>query len=233
LGVVNLGCEDRLTFVFCAVFSYEVVDAAAFERVYGPAGEWARFFRGGEGYLGTELLRSAGGYLVIDRWTSREAYAAFLASHRDEYARRSAETERLYAREERLGEFEGMPGPAYELRLLPGRFAVCRLAPDAPAPERFWSLTRTDEELSVICAEDAVPRGASAQRGWRALEVAGPLDFALTGVAAAITTRLALAGISLLPVATYDTDYFFVREATLDRAAAALEAAGHTVGTHS
>ena len=219
--------------IFCAVFSYEVADAAAFERVYGPDGEWARFFRGGAGYLGTELLRSAGGYLVIDRWASREAYAAFLASHRDDYARRSAEAEQLYVREERVGEFDGTPGPTCDLRLLPGRFAVCHLPPDARAPEKFWSLTRTDEELSVICTEDAVPHGASAQHGWRALEVAGPLDFALTGVAAALTTPLALAGISVLPVATYDTDYFFVREPTLDRAVAALEAAGHTVGTHS
>ena len=219
--------------MFCAVFSYEVAEPAAFEAVYGPEGEWARFFGGGAGYLGTELLRSADGYLVIDRWASREAYAAFLASHREEYARRSAEAERLYEREERLGSFDATPGPTCELQVLPGRFAICHLPPDAPLPERFWSLTRTDEELSVICTEDAVPHGASAQHGWRALEVAGPLDFTLTGVAAALTTPLARARISVLPVATYDTDYFFVREQTLDRAVAALEAAGHTVGTHS
>ncbi len=119
------------------------------------------------------------------------------------------------------------------LRVLPGVFAVCRLPPDAPTPADFWSVTRTEDELSVICVEDAVPDGAEVQRGWRGLQVAGPLDFALTGVAAALTTPLAAAEISVLPVATYDTDYLFVREEALARAVAALEAAGHTVGTDS
>ena len=120
--------------MFCAVFSYEVADAAAFERAYGPDGEWARFFRGAAGYLGTELLRSEGRHLVIDRWASREAHTEFLASHRDEYARRSAEAERLYVREERLGEFEGTPGPTCKLRLLPGRFTICTSRPTRPLP---------------------------------------------------------------------------------------------------
>ena len=63
--------------------------------------------------------------------------------------------------------------------------------------------------------------------------MAGPLDFALTGVAAASTAPLAAAGVSVLPVATYDTDYLFVREAALPVAVEALRAAGHEVGTHS
>ena len=100
-----------------------------------------------------------------------------------------------------------------ELRLLPAVFAVCRLDPVAPVPDGFWSVTRTDDELSVICVEDAVPAGAVVQRGWRALQVVGPLDFALTGVAAALTAPLAEAEVSVLPIATYDTDYLFVREA--------------------
>jgi heme-degrading monooxygenase HmoA len=96
--------------VFCAVFTYWVEDAEAFERVYGPDGEWAAFFRGGEGYLGTELLASDGGrYLLIDRWASRAAYEAFLAAHGEEYERRSAETAALYVREEKVGEFETAP----------------------------------------------------------------------------------------------------------------------------
>ena len=95
------------------------------------------------------------------------------------------------------------------------------------------SVTRTGDELSIVCPSDAVPDGADVQDGWRGLKVAGPLDFALTGVAAALTSPLAAAGISVLPLATYDTDYLFVREETLSGAIAALEAAGHTVGTES
>ena len=61
------------------VFSYEVRDVAGFERVYGPDGDWARFFAGRVGYIGTELparRRDAGRYLVIDRWESADAYNA-------------------------------------------------------------------------------------------------------------------------------------------------------------
>ena len=224
--------------MFCAVFSYEVADRPAFERAYGPDGEWARFFAGGEGYLGTELLAAGDRYLLIDRWTARDAYESFLGAHREEYERRSAEAETLYVREVRVGEFDtprtpshtaGDAPPALRLRLLPGTFAVCRLHPDEAPPAGFWSLTRTEDELSVICVEDAVPQGAVVERGWRGLQVAGALDFALTGVAAALTAPLAAAGVSVLPVATYDTDYLFVRESALAAAVAALEAAGHVV----
>jgi heme-degrading monooxygenase HmoA len=81
--------------------------AAEFAAVYGPDGEWARFFRGGTGYLGTELWRGADGrYLLVDRWTSDAAYIAFLAAHEDEYRSRSRATEGLYRRETALGRFD-------------------------------------------------------------------------------------------------------------------------------
>jgi heme-degrading monooxygenase HmoA len=93
------------------VFSYDARDAAEFERVYGPEGEWASFFKGARGYVGTELLRDleqAGRYLVVDRWESREAYTDFAAAHRDEYMRRVDETAYLYERELRFGTFESV-----------------------------------------------------------------------------------------------------------------------------
>jgi heme-degrading monooxygenase HmoA len=93
---------------FAAVFLYEVDTDAhdAFHSVYGPEGEWARFFAPGEGYLGTELLRSGERYLLIDRWTSRSAYEAYLAAHADEYARRNADAQRLWRHEEDVGRFD-------------------------------------------------------------------------------------------------------------------------------
>ena len=224
------------------MFAYEVEAAARaeFERVYGSDGDWARFFRNGEGYLGTELLEATDDrpgppgadrrFLVVDRWTTEGAYAGFLAANAEEYERRSLDAAPLYRSETRVGSFARVGiGMALELDVLPGVFAVCRLDPAAATPARFWSVTRTADELSVICAEDAIPDGAVAERGWRGLRVAGPLDFALTGVAAALTAPLAAAGVSVLPVATFDTDYLFVREASLARALAALAAAGHSV----
>jgi uncharacterized protein len=58
--------------------------------------------------------------------------------------------------------------------------------------------------------------------------VLGPLDFALTGIVAALTAPLAAAGISVSVIATYDTDYLLVKADRLADAAAALRAAGYT-----
>jgi heme-degrading monooxygenase HmoA len=97
--------------VIALVFRYEVRDPEQFERVYGSNGEWAQFFRGGAGYIGTELLRDLEEperYLVIDRWESTDAYNAFLEEHREEYLRRSDETRFHYVQELRFGTFENV-----------------------------------------------------------------------------------------------------------------------------
>ena len=94
---------------------------------------------------------------------------------------------------------------------------------------RARSVTRTPDELSIVCSEASVPPTARAQRGWRALEVQGPLDFSLTGVLAALTAPLAQARISIFALSTYDTDYLLVPGEDLARACATLTAAGHTV----
>ena len=115
-----------------------------------------------------------------------------------------------------------------------GEFAVCRLPPDAPIPAwagagAFSSITRTVDELSIVCPAAAVPAGIRAERGWRLLKVAGPLDFGAVGVLASITAPLAAAGISLLAIGTFDTDYVLVRAARFDDALRTLAAAGHRV----
>ena len=91
------------------VFSYDVTDREAFEQTYGPEGDWAQFFRSGEGYIGTELLHDIeipGRYLVIDRWDSTEAYNAFVEANREEYMKRVDETTFHYLHELRFGSFE-------------------------------------------------------------------------------------------------------------------------------
>ena len=127
-----------------------------------------------------------------------------------------------------------MPDESLSLHLLPGNLAVCRLAPDSPVPDwamhgPFYSVTRTADEISVVCSEGAVPEGARAERGWRPLKVEGPLDFAMTGVLAGLTKPLAEAGISVFVVSTYDTDYLLVRNRDIASTVAALHAAGHNV----
>jgi len=93
------------------VFSYQARDPAEFERVYGPEGEWAQFFRSGPGYVGTELMRDVeapGRYVVIDRWESAEAYNAFVSERQAEYVARVDETRLYYDQELRLGTFENV-----------------------------------------------------------------------------------------------------------------------------
>jgi hypothetical protein len=122
-----------------------------------------------------------------------------------------------------------------ELALMSQELAVCRLDEHDRVPDWAWrgelvSITRARGELSLICAAGAVPEGgAKVERGWRALVVTTPMDFSVTGVAAALTAPLAQAGVSLLPVATYDTDYFLVKDDRLADAIEALLAAGHQV----
>ncbi len=124
-------------------------------------------------------------------------------------------------------------GPRYELSPLPDRLAVCRLPADAPLPapseNGFFSVTRTEAEISIVCREGDEPGGAAVEPGWRALRVAGTLDFSQTGVLASFASPLAQAGVPIFVVSTYDTDYLLVQETDLDTAVTALTAAGHSV----
>jgi heme-degrading monooxygenase HmoA len=100
-----------VTAVISVVFEYEAEEDEAddFVAAYGPGGEWARFFDGAEGYLGTELsvsLEEERRFLVIDRWESAEAYDGFLDANREEYERRSRDAVSLYRSETLIGSFE-------------------------------------------------------------------------------------------------------------------------------
>jgi uncharacterized protein len=119
------------------------------------------------------------------------------------------------------------------LALLDGRYAVCQLASGSPVPAwaagTFVSVTRTPSELSIVCEETAVPTEVKCERGWRVFEVAGPLEFSLTGVLSGIAGPLAAAGVSIFAVSTFDTDYVLVKEENLTPAVEALNRAGHHV----
>lgn len=120
------------------------------------------------------------------------------------------------------------------LQLLPGEFAVARLAADAPVPAWaespvFSAVTRTADELSILCPAVQVPTGVTHERGWALLKFQGPFAFTLTGILASVLTPLAAAKIGILATSTFDTDYLFVKQENLAAAIRALEAAGHAV----
>jgi hypothetical protein len=121
------------------------------------------------------------------------------------------------------------------LTVLPQKYAVCRLEPNGHIPhwallgDDFISLTRTRDELSIVCLQENVPEETRAERGWRCVKVAGPFDFSLAGVHVSLAIPLAEASISILAIATYETDHLLIQEKDLERAMQVLERAGHRI----
>lgn len=120
------------------------------------------------------------------------------------------------------------------LSILPDRLAICRLEPSDPIPEwaacgGFVSITRTVEELSIVCSDSIVPDGTRRERIWRGFKVQGPLDFSLTGILASLAVPLAEAKIGIFALSTFDTDYLLVKECDLARAASVLKESGHRI----
>ena len=120
------------------------------------------------------------------------------------------------------------------IEVMPDVLAVCRLSADDEIPP--WasagplvSHTRTADELSIVCARGAVPDGVRASLDWRALKLVGPFDLSLVGLLVSVAGPLAEAGINILPVGTFDTDYILVPETRLRSAIRVLEEAGHRV----
>jgi hypothetical protein len=122
--------------------------------------------------------------------------------------------------------------PGQRFRALPGLYAVCRLDAESPVPAwaagPFVNITSTPDELAIICPAERVPPSVRAERDWRVLKLVGPFPFTAVGVLASLATPLARAGVSLLSIATYDTDYFLVKNEVFHDAVAVLVAAGHT-----
>ena len=116
--------------------------------------------------------------------------------------------------------------------VLPGSFAVCQLPRDSAIPPwantgAFFTVTRSADELSVVCAAESAPDGIKHEKPWTCLKLAGPFPFQMTGVLASFLETLADAEVPIFAVSTYDTDYVLIKQADATRALAALTAAGH------
>jgi hypothetical protein len=124
--------------------------------------------------------------------------------------------------------------PNVVLQVVAGEFAVCRLPAAEPVPPWagstiFSSVTRTADELSIICPAAQVPGDVKHEAGWSLLKFQGPFAFTETGILAAVLAPLASAKIGILATATFDTDYLMLKAAHLAEARRALGAAGHSV----
>lgn len=115
-----------------------------------------------------------------------------------------------------------------------GEYAVLMLAPDVPLPtwlplSGFCAVTRADDELSIVCATDAVPYGTAREGGWRLLRLEGPFSFDQTGILSSVLTPLAAGDVGIMAISTFKTDYVLVKDSRLHPAVEALRAAGHVV----
>ena len=119
-----------------------------------------------------------------------------------------------------------------KFRLLPGPYAIVRLAPDAPVPDwvdegYFTSVTRTADELSIVCPAENLPTGIPSSQRWICLRLEGPFPFSQTGVLMSFVEPLSTNGIPIFAISTYDTDYVFIQEEFAGASLNVLQEAGH------
>jgi uncharacterized protein len=112
--------------------------------------------------------------------------------------------------------------------------AVCQLKSNSEIPQwalkgSFYSISKTMDELSVVCDQAHVPADIKAERNWTVFKVEGPLDFSLTGILSSISAPLAAAKISIFAVSTFDTDYVMVKTQNFENAVVALRNSGFQV----
>jgi len=120
------------------------------------------------------------------------------------------------------------------LELLKKKLGVCRLNKDELVPDwsknsDFFSITKTLDELSIVCSEESIPNGIKCEKDLRILKIEGPLDFSLVGILSSITTVLAQQGVSIFAISTYDTDYILVKDKDIKNAIDSLNIAGYKI----
>ena len=121
-----------------------------------------------------------------------------------------------------------------KLRVLPQAYGIARLSADAPIPswadgEGFVSISRSDDELSILCRQERMPDGVRQDRDWTCLKLLGPFAFDDTGVVLSVIRPLSEKGIGIFVVSTFDGDHLMVKSADLAAARHHHEASGHTV----
>jgi len=116
------------------------------------------------------------------------------------------------------------------LNILEGLFTIHRLSPNNEIPKQvykgqFYSISKTNEEISVVCSSSVILNSEKSETGWSCIKVIGPLDFSLTGILSDISVILAKAKISIFAISTFDTDYILVKSEKLQVAKKALKQA--------
>ena len=125
-----------------------------------------------------------------------------------------------------------------KFRRLNEAYAIVRLAPQAVVPPwsikgEFTSISRTADELSIVCPAENLPRDVDSPHDWICLKLEGPFPFSQTGVLLSFIDPLSSKGIPIFAISTYDTDYVLIQEEWASAAVAALQEAGHELSART
>jgi uncharacterized protein len=121
------------------------------------------------------------------------------------------------------------------LIILKNTYAIYRFNSDMDIPiwvkdSDFYSATKTQDELSVVCKQhDSIVEGYAINTDWKIIKIQGPLDFSLIGIIAEVSGLLEKVRISIFTISTYDTDYILVKKQDLDKAVDSLKSNGHII----
>lgn len=115
-----------------------------------------------------------------------------------------------------------------QLKILDKKLKVVKLKVNETIPEiifkqDFYSITKTDEELSIVIDENINISSDIVENNWRAIKIVGVLDFSLIGILSKISTILAQAKISIFAISTYNTDYILLKSDNLENAVEILK----------
>lgn len=122
-----------------------------------------------------------------------------------------------------------------KLKIIDSNFSIVKFLPTETVPlwalnSEVFSITQTDEELSIVCPTDCLPKNDAfkdIENDWKCLKVEGVLDFSLTGILSSLANPLAENNISIFAISTFNTDYLLVKSHTIEKAKVVLENEGH------
>lgn len=119
-----------------------------------------------------------------------------------------------------------------KLQLMEGDFTIHRFKPSRVVPveifdSNFFHITKTDEELSIVCPSSLLLNSEQCDADWSCIKVLGPLDLSSTGILTGLSMILAKARISIFAISTYDTDYILIKSSKIHEATAVLQDAGY------
>ena len=119
------------------------------------------------------------------------------------------------------------------LKILKGEYTIHRFeVNEMVIPEilddSFYSFTKSDDEISIVCNSEIVMNDSRQEPGWKIIKLIGPFDFTEVGIIAAITKTLADKQIGVFVVSTFDTDFVLIKEENLENSVEALKQAGYS-----